>query len=120
MVKIRDINLSSFTYSHLNKRDDGTIISHCEVVKSNMAANIEAFHNADYDQSDAIFLCCREKIDNSDDYRYTMCTIPTTGYDAEVTNVRLDSFSRLPTIILYSKSNIADVIKRVLNNLIFS
>jgi hypothetical protein len=113
MVKTRDIHVPSFRYSEVNKRTNGTIRSHNEVIASNINSIIDTMES-----EDAAFICCREKIENSDDYRYAIFAIPSEGNDVEI--AQLSYFNKMPTIILNGKSDILNTIKRVLNNLIFS
>jgi hypothetical protein len=111
--------LPSFLFSQVNKKDDGTLFSMEEVLKTNMSATIEAFDSTVDPDRDVIFLCTREKLVDGD-YKLCVAGIPVKQYKTDLINLVLSEFKSFPTIVMDDKKDIANVVERVLKNMTFA
>lgn len=112
--------LPTFKLSQVNKRDDGSIIPHLEILSSNMAANVDAMEAAGTPDSDnVIYICIKEKLDDGD-YLCAIAAMPLNKDIHDLVDVQLRKFKKVPHIVISSKPGIVDVIKKVLKNIIFS
>lgn len=117
----RTVLVPSWKFSQVNKREkDGSIIPDLEVITSNMVANAEAMETNGSPSTDSVvYICLREKLADGD-YRCGIAAIPVNNKDTDVVEVILDHFDKMPHLVISPKKGIADVIRRVLKNIIFS
>jgi hypothetical protein len=116
----RVIHLPIWKFSEVNKRGNGTIAPDLEVVTSNMVANAEAAETNVRKTDSVIYICVREKLADGD-HLCGIGTIPFDKNDNDVVEIILeDQFQKMPHIVITPSKGIADVVRRVLKNIIFS
>jgi hypothetical protein len=117
----RTVHIPSWKFSQVNKREsDGSIIPDLEIVTSNMVANAEAAEtNGMRTTGNMIYICVREKLPDGDSF-CGIAAIPVDKSDTDVVEVVLHQFQKMPHIVISPSKGIADVVKRVLKNIIFS
>ena len=110
----RTLIVPSFRSSELNKKEDGSIMTHKETLKLHIGEAIDTY---DGDLDDCMVLCVAEKI-KDDDYRYGLACVSTKEKD--ILGVSMPTFKELPEVVVTNKISKFKTIVRILNNMTFS
>lgn len=110
-MKTQKLAVPQFLYTQVNKREDGTIISHTDTMKGNVSCAIDVFDSMEGAPVDCFVICSREKV--GDDFRYGI-TVSPMHRDCDFVRIGMPASFKPVLIEPIRDRNIGDIIEKLM------